>query len=739
DSDKYSFSNANLSSYIFLLLGVKFLKAVGLFLTYDLLKLVNIVHLLFFLKLCTGLFQVVMHKPLSSGVLSRTRFSRVLARGLLGCLTDGLWLLGLSLCGPLRCILLYEHEDLLVLSAVRSLCCKSTTTVATSSAGASSASLPARRGGAFFVGAVLALLFLDHDSAAAAVGDQAGPAGVLGLADHKLGLIIVLCAALLTSLKPPAVSADDKSIAALSTCSSATMLLPVSLWQAAFSETADAADTASSHVLAALAFVVFIVFALDRSVSAACSAQIGSASLNRVAFLLVSSSGLLLSLVWSRPTGRLSSIVPPSEHRLSGGCLAAFLLMQACALVFSASGAQRPSARNASFIGYSAGGLPLYTSGGGSAALLSRARHDAMRLARDGLRQVLAEPNSRSIFYFLLLNLAFTGVELAYGLWTNSLGLLSDGFHMLFDCSALVMGLCASVLGRWSPTRSFPFGFNRVEVLSGFVNAMFLMIIAAFVLISALSRLLHPPAISSERLLPVSICGLLVNLFGLFSFSHAHSHGGGSATKSKPHHPDSASTCSSDAKSHSHSHSHSHTHSHSHAHNDANMRGVFLHVMADTLGSVGVIISSFLVSWFGFYIADPVCSLFISLLILLSVMPLLKDTVSVLALSSPMPEAEDALQRLLAISGVMRCRNCRFWRHTNDTLCACVHLVVATDAGEQRILTAATAALKTSGFHTTAVQIEKEAFFQHMSGMGNTVPSDLEVTRDSLMVQVCTV
>lgn len=88
-----------------------------------------------------------------------------------------------------------------------------------------------------------------------------------------------------------------------------------------------------------------------------------------------------------------------------------------------------------------------------------------------------------------------------YGLWTNSLGLISDAFHMLFDCGALVVGLFASVMSHWKPTRLHSFGFARVEMLSGFVNALFLIVIALFILMEALSRLVDPPDIVTDRLL----------------------------------------------------------------------------------------------------------------------------------------------------------------------------------------------------------------------------------------------
>ena len=205
---------------------------------------------------------------------------------------------------------------------------------------------------------------------------------------------------------------------------------------------------------------------------------------------------------------------------------------------------------------------------------------------------------------------AFTFVELTYGVWTNSLGLISDGFHMLFDCTALLVGLHASLMSRWKPTRLYSYGYGRVEVLSGFVNGLFLVVIACFVLGEVMERLLDPPSINTEKLLFVSVAGFIVNLIGIITFSrnhtHSHSHGG-----------------------------HGHAHSHGHTHNNSNMRGVFLHVLADTMGSVGVIISSILVEQFGWFIADPICSLFIALLILISVIPLLKDSAEILLLATP--------------------------------------------------------------------------------------------------------
>lgn len=83
----------------------------------------------------------------------------------------------------------------------------------------------------------------------------------------------------------------------------------------------------------------------------------------------------------------------------------------------------------------------------------------------------------------------------------KGLGLLSDGIHMLFDCSALVMGLLAAIISQWKPTRIYSYGFARVEVLAGFINGLFLVVISIFIFIEAIERLIETPEIKSEKLI----------------------------------------------------------------------------------------------------------------------------------------------------------------------------------------------------------------------------------------------
>merc|ERR1712203_1101908 len=161
-------------------------------------------------------------------------------------------------------------------------------------------------------------------------------------------------------------------------------------------------------------------------------------------------------------------------------------------------------------------------------------------MASNWVRLILADPNSRNLLCFLLLNLSFAFVELFYGVWTNSLGLISDSFHMFFDCTGLLAGLVATVITKWKSNEKYSYGYVRAEVLAGFINGLFLLFISFFIFSEAVERLVEPPEVKHERLLLVSILGFLVNLVGIFVFQHGghghnhshdeghgHSHGGG--------------------------------------------------------------------------------------------------------------------------------------------------------------------------------------------------------------------
>ena len=158
--------------------------------------------------------------------------------------------------------------------------------------------------------------------------------------------------------------------------------------------------------------------------------------------------------------------------------------------------------------------------------------------------------------------------------------------------------------------------YSRYEVLAGYANGITLVFVAVYVFLEAVGRLYDPIQVGNDSMMTVAVIGLLVNLVGLIFFhdsSHGHSHGGGS-------------------------------HGHSHSIQNENSYGVFLHILADFLGSVGVIISTFLVNRYSWHRSDPICSIMISFLILISSGPLISAAANTLLQRAPQGVIQGCIQ-----------------------------------------------------------------------------------------------
>ncbi|KAF4496772.1 zinc transporter [Fusarium agapanthi] len=285
------------------------------------------------------------------------------------------------------------------------------------------------------------------------------------------------------------------------------------------------------------------------------------------------------------------------------------------------------------------------------------------------LNAILIEKDSRRIFYFMALNFSFMAVQAFYGYVTDSLGLLSDSIHMFFDCVALMVGLLAAVLSKWPRSQRFPYGFGKIETLSGFANGILLMLLSVEIAFEAFERLWEGTQTKRlGELFIVSTLGLLVNLVGMMAFGHhhhGHDHG------------------------HDHGHSHSHDHGHNHGHDNENMHGIYLHILADTLGSVSVIVSTILTSFWGWAGWDPLASCFIAVLIFLSSKPLVYSSAKRLLLSIPEDteyNLRNSLGGILNQRGVVGYSSPKFWRDDHSAspsggkLLGVVHVVAARGA-----------------------------------------------------------
>ncbi|KAI0463166.1 hypothetical protein LJB42_003186 [Komagataella kurtzmanii] len=349
------------------------------------------------------------------------------------------------------------------------------------------------------------------------------------------------------------------------------------------------------------------------------------------------------------------------------------------------------------------------------------------------ISRLLKSQKSSSIFNFLLLNTSFMLVQLLYSFRSKSLSLLSDSLHMLLDCTSLLLGLLANFLAAedlerqkaskalreererklkkryghlprqeyevkkaqlnsiqfYDSANLYPFGLARIETLAGFTNASLLLGIVFGIFSEGIHRIFHPVDLQkTNELLIVSFLGLVVNLVGIYSFDHGHSPG-----HSHGH---------SHSQDHSHSHENDNTHAHDHSHSKCeddhnehktpdhpqhtvtdndNMRGIFLHILADTLGSVGVVISTLLIKWLNIQILDPIMSLTIASLIFVSSLPLLKSSSKNLLLSvtgNHDQAIKDFLSALSSIHAVKSYSTPRFWplngNGPKDTLTGYIHI-----------------------------------------------------------------
>ncbi len=258
--------------------------------------------------------------------------------------------------------------------------------------------------------------------------------------------------------------------------------------------------------------------------------------------------------------------------------------------------------------------------------------------------------------------------ELVAGFLTNSLALISDAGHMLSDIGALALSIFAFRVARRPATHQSTFGFHRVEILAALFNGLTLWLIVGVIFAAAFNRMGHPPEVESFGMMIVALLGLAVNITAA-----AILHGG-------------------------------------HRHN-LNMRGAFMHVMSDALGSLGAITAGVIMLTTGWYLADPLISVFIGLLILFSSWSLVKDSLSVLMQTVPKGiRLEDVRQTIEAVDGVHKVHDLHVWAVTSDIFTLSAHAVVEDGGDFHQVLNGIEETLKEKfNIEHTTIQLETES------------------------------
>jgi len=255
-----------------------------------------------------------------------------------------------------------------------------------------------------------------------------------------------------------------------------------------------------------------------------------------------------------------------------------------------------------------------------------------------------ARKNRRRLLIVLLLTAVYMIAELLGGLWTGSLALLADAGHMLADVAALILALMAVWFGARPATPRKTFGYYRLEILAALINGVGLVLISFFIFYEAYQRWFARPVIRSVPMTVVAAGGLVVNLICALLL-------------------------------------------HRDREEDLNVRGAWLHVIGDALGSTGAIVAGVLIMLFGWTAADSAISVFIGLLIVWSSWHLIRDATNVLLEGTPAHINLAAVEAaIMETAGVSDVHDLHVWTITSGREALSAHVIHAYSISQSTLL-----------------------------------------------------
>jgi cobalt-zinc-cadmium efflux system protein len=266
----------------------------------------------------------------------------------------------------------------------------------------------------------------------------------------------------------------------------------------------------------------------------------------------------------------------------------------------------------------------------------------------------------------LVLTFVYMLAEAVGGWLTNSLALLADAGHMLTDVAALSLTLGAIWFSGRPATPKKTYGYYRLEILAAFVNGIALVLLSLWVIYEAVERWQSPPEVAGLQMTAIAAGGLVVNIIAAWLLHSDHQH-------------------------------------------DLNMRGAWLHVMGDLLGSVTAIVAGLMIIGFGWLWADAVCSILISLIIIFGAFRLTMDSVNVLLEGTPshisLSAVEDAI---LNIHGVGSVHDLHVWTISSGIEALSVHISHDESVSHTELLSVVRSLLHDRfGIDHLTVQMEK--------------------------------
>ena len=278
------------------------------------------------------------------------------------------------------------------------------------------------------------------------------------------------------------------------------------------------------------------------------------------------------------------------------------------------------------------------------------------------------EGNKRGLIIALSITTIIMFLEFFGGLFTNSLALLSDSGHMLSDASSMALSLVAIWFASKPPSSNKTYGYYRFEILAALFNGVTLFVIAGFIVKEAIQRFNDPPTVASGTMMIIASIGLAANLLSAMTLLKK-----------------------ADVKG------------------NINLKSAYLHIIGDALGSVGAILAGLLMLLFDWYIADPIISVIVALLILKSAWGVVKQSIHVLMEGSPlMINNEEVLALLMSIEGVKNIHDLHIWTITSGLDSFSCHILIDEETDEQVVLQHAINLIRENyKIEHTTIQIEK--------------------------------
>lgn len=254
-----------------------------------------------------------------------------------------------------------------------------------------------------------------------------------------------------------------------------------------------------------------------------------------------------------------------------------------------------------------------------------------------------AESLNKAFIIGIVLNLAFVVIEFAAGFWFDSLALLSDAGHNLSDVVSLVLALLAFHLAKVKANERYTYGYKKSTILVSLLTAVILLVAVGAIVIESIHKLSNPAVVPGGAIAWVAGVGVLINAFTAFLFMK---------DKEK----------------------------------DLNVKGAYLHMAADALVSVGVLVAGIIISRTGWYIIDPIIGLIVAVVILISTWNLLHDSLRLTLDGVPTSiDSQKVVEAIRALPGVDDVHHIHIWAISTTENALTAHIVLKQPEGMQEV------------------------------------------------------